>query len=534
MALATLERPATTRDLSAEVLKTAATVHWNLSTPVLYEHAVRRHEGKLLQGGTFAVRSGARTGRSPDDKFVVKAEGISEYVWWGQHNQPMTTDTYERVKDAVVAYLREKDTLYVQDCVVSQDPGYRRTVRVVAEQAYHSLFARTMFIPSTRLPDGERPELTILHAPFLQLDPAVVGTRSEAVVALNLTEGVILVAGTAYAGEMKKAVFTAMNYYLPLQGVLSLHSAANVDPKTGQSAVFFGLSGTGKTTLSTDPERLLIGDDEHAWTTEGIFNIEGGCYAKVIRLRKEAEPDIFETTHLFGTILENVIFDEDSRDPDLDDDSLTENTRGSYPLRSLANVYDGQVAPHPSHVILLTADAFGVLPPIAKLDSAQTLYHFLSGYTSKLAGTEMGVTQPKTTFSPCFGAPFMALNPTVYAELLEERLRQTGAQTWLINTGWTGGPYGTGHRIAINETRKMVRAILNDGFRDTRFRKDAVFGFDVPVTCPGVDGSILEPRATWADGEAYDRQVADLASRFRANFDQFRALVRPEVAKAGP
>jgi phosphoenolpyruvate carboxykinase (ATP) len=511
-----------------------ATVHRNLSTPALYEQAVKRGEGKLLQGGTFAVRSGTRTGRSPDDKFVIRTPEISESVWWGQHNKPMTPETYEHVRNQIVDYLGNKDTLFVQDCVVSQDPEHQRTVRVVCEQAYHSLFARTMFIPSTPLPAGEQPNITILHAPYLQLDPAKAGTNSEAVIALNVTAGEILIAGTAYAGEMKKAVFTAMNYYLPLDGVLSLHSAANVDPRTGKTALFFGLSGTGKTTLSTDPERLLIGDDEHAWTTEGIFNIEGGCYAKVIRLRKEAEPDIFETTHLFGTILENVIYDEDTSDPDLDNDALTENTRGSYPLGSLAHVYDGEVAPHPSHVILLTADAFGVLPPIARLDNAQTLYHFLSGYTSKLAGTEMGVTKPKTTFSACFGAPFMALNPTVYAELLEERLKLTGAQTWLINTGWTGGPYGTGHRIAINETRKMVRAILNDGFANASFRKDPTFGFDVPLACPGVDSAILEPRNTWADPEAYDRQVADLAEQFRKSFDQFRPLVRPEVAQAGP
>ncbi len=521
------------RDLSEQVLDTAPNVFRNLSTPVLYEHAVRRGEGKLLQGGTFAVRSGARTGRSPNDKFVVKTQGISELVWWGAHNQAMTPEIYEKVERTIVEYLKRRD-VYVQDCVVAQDPRYQRTVRVVSEQAYHSLFARTMFIPSTPLLPGERPALTILHAPNLALDAPELGVNSDAVVALNLTEGVILIAGSAYAGEMKKAVFTAMNYYLPLEGVLSLHSSANVDPKTGQTAVFFGLSGTGKTTLSTDPERLLIGDDEHAWTDEGIFNIEGGCYAKVIRLSKDAEPDIFETTHLFGTILENVVFDEDSRQVDLDDDCFTENTRGSYPLDSLAHVYDGKVAPHPSHVILLTADAFGVLPPLARLDPSQTLYHFLSGYTSKLAGTEMGITQPKTTFSPCFGAPFMALNPTVYAELLEKRLAHTGARTWLINTGWTGGAYGAGSRIAIQETRKMVRAILSDSLDGVGFRKDEVFGFDVPITCPGVDDRLLTPRDTWNDPEAYDRQVADLAAQFRKNFDQFRPLVTPEVAAAGP
>ncbi|MBI2765059.1 MAG: phosphoenolpyruvate carboxykinase (ATP) [Chloroflexi bacterium] len=528
--MAISEAPSSLSDI---VIAGGRNVFHNLSSPVLYEHAVRRGEGKLLQGGTFAVRSGERTGRSPDDKFLVRTPEISEHVWWGQHNQPMTEETFERVRARIVRYLHDRD-LYVQDCVVSQDPAHRRTVRVVSEEAYHSLFARTMFIPSEPLPNGTEPQLTILHAPYLQLDGEADGVHSDAVVALNLTEGVILIAGTAYAGEMKKAVFSAMNYYLPLEGTLSLHSAANVDPKTGKSALFFGLSGTGKTTLSTDPERLLIGDDEHAWTDEGIFNIEGGCYAKVIRLSAAAEPDIFETTHLFGTILENVVFDDQTRQVHLDDDSLTENTRGSYPLGSLRNVYTEQVAPHPSHVILLTADAFGVLPPIARLSTAEALYHFLSGYTSKLAGTENGITHPKPNFSPCYGAPFMALNPTVYADLLQRRLDRTGAQTWLINTGWMGGAYGTGSRIAIRETRKMVRAILRDGMKEAAFRKDELFKFEVPLECPGVDSGILTPRDHWADPDAYDQAAADLAAQFRSNFEQFRGMVSPEVAVAGP
>ncbi|MBA4181310.1 MAG: phosphoenolpyruvate carboxykinase (ATP) [Anaerolinea sp.] len=515
------------------VIANAAQVHRNLSVPVLYEHAVKRGEGKLLEGGTFAVYSGERTGRSPKDKYMVRHPDISEHVWWGQHNQPMSTETFERVRAKTLKYLKGRE-LYVQDCVVAQDPEHRRTVRVITEQAYHSLFARTMFIPSEQLADGVDPDLTILHAPFLQFSGEGDGVNSDAVVALNLPEGIIVIAGTAYAGEMKKSVFSAMNYYLPLEGVLSLHSAANVDPKTGKSALFFGLSGTGKTTLSTDPERLLIGDDEHAWTETGIFNIEGGCYAKIIRLSKDAEPDIFEQTHEFGTILENVIFDEHERTLDLDNDSITENTRGSYPLGSLRNVWDGEVAPHPTHVILLTADAYGVLPPIAKLSTAQALYHFLSGYTCKLAGTELGVTDPQTTFSPCYGAPFMALNPTVYADLLQQRLEMTHAQTWLINTGWVGGKFGVGKRIAIQETRKMVRAILNDGFTDTSFTTDPVFGFDVPNACPGVDAKLLNPRAMWPDPAAYDEVKAGLGGKFRTNFEQFRNLVGREVAEAGP
>lgn len=515
------------------LLANAPAVHHNLSVPVLYEHAVRRGEGKLLKGGSFAVRSGARTGRSPEDKFVVQARGLSEDIWWGKHNQPLSDDTYQAVRARILRHLAARE-LYVQDCTVSQDPSHRRTVRVVTEQAYHSLFARTMFIPGEPLDDGQQPDLTILHAPSLAFDGPGDGINSDAVIALNLAEGVILIAGVAYAGEMKKAVFTAMNYYLPLDGVLSLHSAANIDPRTGKTALFFGLSGTGKTTLSTDTERVLIGDDEHGWTTEGIFNIEGGCYAKVIRLSSSAEPDIFEQTHEFGTILENVIFDEHSRDPDLDNESITENTRGSYPLTSLRNAYEGQVAPHPSHVILLTADASGVMPPIARLSNEQALYHFLSGYTSKLAGTEVGVKEPSTTFSPCFGAPFMALNPTVYAGLLAERLRQTGAQAWLVNTGWIGGKFGVGKRIGINDSRKMVRAITNDMLAGVSFRKDPVFGFDVPVVCPGVDQSLLDPRAMWAGAAEYDAAQQALAQRFRANFEQFRSLVAPEVAKAGP
>jgi phosphoenolpyruvate carboxykinase (ATP) len=520
-------------DVSTEVMGRAPKVHHNLSSPVLYEHAIRRKEGKLLQGGTFAVRSGPRTGRSPKDKFLIRTPGISEHVWWGVHNQPLDTETYDRVKRKVADYLAERE-VYVQDCYVSQDPNHRRNVRVVAEQAYHSLFARTMFVPSMPLPEGTAPDLTILHAPGLELGGDKDGVNSDAAILLNMEEGVIVIAGTAYAGEMKKSVFTAMNYYLPLEGVLSLHSAANIDPKTGRTALFFGLSGTGKTTLSTDTERVLIGDDEHGWTDEGIFNIEGGCYAKVIRLSAEAEPDIFEQTHEFGTILENVVFDEDSRAVDLDDDSYTENTRGSYPLDSLRHVYDQFVAPHPSHVILLTADAFGVMPPVAKLSTPQALYHFLSGYTSKLAGTELGVTEPQKTFSSCYGAPFMALNPTVYAELLKTRLDATGAQTWLINTGWTRGPYGTGHRISIQETRKMVRAVLNGGLDSGSFRKDQVFGFEVPETCPGVDDGLLDPRSQWEDKEAYDKSYRELASSFRENFKQFRDIVGPDVCNAGP
>ena len=508
-------------------------MHRNLSVPVLYEHAIRRGEGKILQGGTFAVRSGARTGRSPKDKFVVRVPETAEHVWWGPHNQPMDPDVFEGLWERALRYFRDKDA-YVQDCYVSQDPTQRKTVRVITEQAYHSIFARSMFIPSDEPPSTAEPDITILHAPFLRLDGANDGINSDAVIALHLAEGLIVIAGTAYAGEMKKAVFTAMNYYLPLSGVLSLHSAANMDAAFGKTAFFFGLSGTGKTTLSTDPDRVLIGDDEHAWTEDGIFNIEGGCYAKVIRLSPVAEPDIFETAHMFGTIIENVVFADDSRVPDLDDDSVTENTRSSYPLTSLRDSFQAEVAPHPSHVILLTADAFGVMPLMARLSHEQALYHFLSGYTCKLAGTETGIDEPQATFSTCFGAPFMALHPTVYADLLRQRLEMTNAQVWLINTGWVGGPPGTGNRIAIQETRKMVRAILDDALVAESFRTDPLFGFEVPMGCPGVAPDLLTPRERWADKGAYDREYAALAERFRQNFDQFRGLAAPAVEAAGP
>ena len=525
------------RELSQQVIDGAAAVHRNLSTPVLYEHAVRAGEGKLLQGGTFAVRTGSRTGRSPKDKYIVRTPETTEHVWWGVHNQPMEASTFEHLRAKVVDYLQGKD-LYLQDCSVSQDPSHRRSVRVISEQAYHSLFARTMFIPNEESgfepPAATAPDLTIIHAPFLELGGEADGISSDAVIALHLEEGLVLIAGTAYAGEMKKAVFTAMNYYLPLNDALSLHSAANLDPRTGKTAFFFGLSGTGKTTLSTDPDRILIGDDEHGWTDSGIFNIEGGCYAKVIRLSQEAEPVIFETTQDFGTILENVVFAEDARVVDLDDDAVTENTRGSYPLSMLSNAYQDRVAPHPSHVILLTADASGVMPPIARLSYPQALYHFLSGYTSKLAGTETGIDEPEATFSPCFGAPFMALHPVVYAGMLQQRLEQSGAEVWLINTGWVGGPYGVGHRVAIQDTRRMVRAILNDHLAHVETRTDDQFGFAVPLECPGVDANLLRPRAQWSDPAAYDAKYAALADLFRQSFETFRPYVSPEVAAAGP
>ena len=528
---------ATADDIGQQVIANATGVHRNLTPPVLYEHAVRAGEGRVLKGGSLAVQTGNRTGRSPQDKYVVRTANNAEEIWWGAHNQEMTVETFEHLKLRFLDYLRGK-TLYLQDCMASQDPAHERRVRVITETAYHSLFGRTMFIPrderGDETMDSDRPELTILHAPFLKLAREADGINSEAVVALNLETGVVLIAGTAYAGEMKKSVFTAMNYYLPLAGALSLHCSANLDPDSGKTALFFGLSGTGKTTLSTEPSRVLIGDDEHAWTTRGISNIEGGCYAKLIRLSPEAEPMIHATTSQFGTLLENVVFNEESREPDLDDDSTTENTRGTYPLSALANVCQERVAPHPSHVILLTADAFGVMPPMAQLTSSQAVYHFLSGYTSKLAGTETGIDEPEATFSPCFGAPFMALHPTVYAEILRDRLEATGAQTWLINTGWVGGAYGVGHRIAIYDTRRMVQAILDNELGDVEFRSDPFFGFGVPLICPGVDPHVLNPREQWPDSDAYDAECAALADLFHQNFEGFRLLVSSNVATAGP
>jgi len=508
-------------------------VHWNPTTALLYTHALTHGEGRLAEGGPLVVDTGRFTGRSPKDKFVVREPGSEERIWWGTVNHPLAEDRFEALRDKVVAYLDGQE-LFVVDAFAGADPAHRISVRVVTGRAYHALFAKTMFIEPTaeELADF-RPQALVLHAPEVEADPATDGTRSGTFVVLHPTRTEILIGGTFYAGEIKKGIFTVMNDRLPLEGVFPMHCSANVDDE-GRVAVFFGLSGTGKTTLSADPERHLIGDDEHGWGDAGVFNVEGGCYAKVIRLSAEAEPQIYATTRRFGTILENVAVDENGV-LDLDDDSKTENTRAAYKLEEIANVLPAKRAGHPSAVVMLTADAFGLLPPIARLTRDQAMFYFLSGYTSKVAGTEIGVTEPQATFSTCFGAPFLPQPPSVYARMLGEKLdRHPDATVWLVNTGWTGGPFGEGHRMPIAATRALLRAALEGGLRSVEYRTDPVFGFEVPVSVPDVDPALLDPRSTWASPAAYDRKAAELARMFRDNFAQFADTVEASVAAAGP
>ena len=497
-------------------------VYWNLSTPLLYEEAIRRREGRMANLRPLQVRTGQHTGRSPNDKFAVKEPTSEGNIWWGKVNRPLEPARFELLKKRMLAYLQGKD-LFLQDCFAGADPEYRLPIRVITETAWHSLFARDMFIQAK--PDElavHAPQFTVLNAPNFHADPEIDGTRSEVFIVLNFAQKLVLIGGTQYAGEIKKSIFTVMNYLLPLQGVLSMHCSANVGPR-GDVAVFFGLSGTGKTTLSADPGRTLIGDDEHGWSERGVFNFEGGCYAKVIRLSPAAEPEIYETTRRFGTILE-----------DLDDDSLTENTRAAYPISHIPNATRDGLGGHPTNIIMLTADAFGVLPPIARLTPAQAMYHFLSGYTAKVAGTEKGVTEPSATFSTCFGAPFMALSPTVYADLLGKKIAQHNVKVWLVNTGWSGGPYGAGQRMKIAYTRAMVTAALSGALDAVATTPDPIFGVGVPAACPDVPTDVLNPRTTWADKAAYDAQARKLAGMFADNFKAFEGEVTAEVQAAGP
>jgi len=510
-----------------------ANVYWNLTTPLLYEEAIRRREGRLAQGGPLVVRTGHHTGRSPNDRFIVREPTSEAHIWWGQVNRPLEVAHFDSLHRRMRAYLEGRD-LFVQDCFVGADTEYRLPIRVISESAWHALFARTMFIrPQPEELPGHVPAFTVLHAPRCHAVPEEDGTRSEVFIVMNFQARLVLIGGTEYAGEIKKSIFSVLNYLLPRQGVLSMHCSANEGPG-GDVAIFFGLSGTGKTTLSADPERRLIGDDEHGWSERGVFNFEGGVYAKVIHLSAEAEPQIYAATHSFGTILENVGYDSLTGAVDLDDDSLTENTRAAFPLGHIPGAKLDGVGGHPRTIVMLTADAFGVLPPIARLTPAQAMYHFLSGYTAKVAGTEKGVTEPQATFSTCFGAPFMVLSPTVYATMLGERIVRHRAAVWLVNTGWTGGPYGQGRRMPIAYTRAMVRAALTGALEGVAFQTDPVFGLAVPQTCPGVPPEVLDPRSTWPDPEAYDHQARRLAGMFRENFAAFRDQVPAEVAAAGP
>ena len=507
-------------------------IHWHPTTSQLYMYSLARGEARLAEGGPLVVDTGVHTGRSPKDKFVVREPGSEGRIWWGDVNAEISESSFEGLREKVIARLGEGD-VYVVDAFAGADPAHRIAVRVITESPWHALFAKTLFIDPTpdELEQMETQAL-VLHAPSVSAVPDEDGTRSGTFVVLHPTHSEVLIGGTYYAGEIKKSIFTLMNDRLPLEGVFPMHCSANVGAKA-QVAVFFGLSGTGKTTLSADPERALIGDDEHGWGDDGVFNFEGGCYAKVIRLSPEAEPEIYRTTRTFGTVLENVVMDEQGV-LDLDDDSKTENTRAAYKLEQIANALPAKRAGHPSAVVMLTADAFGVLPPIARLDRNQAMYWFLSGFTSKLAGTEIGVKEPQPTFSTCFGAPFLPQPPSVYAGLLGRKLDEhPHVEVWLVNTGWTGGSYGEGHRMPIKATRDLLHAALSGKLDSVEYRTDELFGFEVPVEVPGVDSSLLDPRSTWADPEAYDVKARELARMFRDNFERFEN-VAPGVAAAGP
>jgi phosphoenolpyruvate carboxykinase (ATP) len=519
--------------LEAHGIRATKPVHVNLPAAALYEHAVRRSEGAIAAEGPLVCRTGAHTGRSPNDKFVVEDPASAAQVWWGKVNKPMQPAHYAALRADVVAHLNQQE-LFVQDLYAGADPAYRLSVRFVQELAWHNLFVRNLFIvpPAADLA-GFQPQFTVLTAPSFKADPARHGTRSEVVIALNLGSREVIIAGTSYAGENKKSIFTVLNYVLPLQGVLAMHCSANIGPG-GDTALFFGLSGTGKTTLSSDPERRLIGDDEHGWSDRGVFNFEGGCYAKMIKLSAEAEPQIYATTRRFGTVLENVVMDAHARTLNLDDASLTENTRGAYSIDCIENAVLEGIGGHPENIVMLTADAYGVLPPIARLSAEGAMYHYLSGYTAKVAGTEKGVTEPTATFSTCFGAPFLPLNPNVYAGQLGERIARFQSRVWLVNTGWTGGPYGVGSRMKIAYTRAMIRDALSGALDHVGYQRHPVFNIEMPTSCPGVPASVLDPRGTWTDAAAYDQQAAKLARMFVENFKTFESDVPATVKNAGP
>ena len=509
-------------------------VHWNLSTATLYEEAIRRGEGQIAAEGPLVCRTGQHTGRSPNDKFVVREPSSEAHVHWGAVNRPFEEEQFDALHRDVMAYVQDRE-LYVFDGWAGADPAYRLPIRVVNEFAWHNIFARNMFIPEhdRAARDAHRPEFTVIDMPGFQADPAAHGTRSDVFILVHFGRRLVLIGGTSYAGEIKKSIFSVLNYTLPRAGVLSMHCSANVGPG-GDTALFFGLSGTGKTTLSSDPNRQLIGDDEHGWSDRGVFNFEGGCYAKVIKLSPEAEPQIYATTRRFGTILENVVMDPELRTLDLDAATYTENTRGSYPISFIDNAVPSGLGGHPTNIVMLTADAYGVLPPIARLTPDGAMYHFLSGYTARVAGTEKGVTEPKATFSTCFGAPFLPLHPNVYARMLGEKIAHHRARVWLVNTGWTGGAYGVGSRMKIAHTRAMITAALGGRLDAVPYRKHPVFNVDVPVTCPAVPAEVLDPRATWQDGGAYDAQARKLAGMFIENFRTFESDVPQTVRDAGP
>jgi len=520
--------------LDAQGIETSAKIFWNLGTAPLVEHALKRGEGQLTKDGALLVDTGKFTGRSVKDKFVVRDATTEDTINWGAINQPMTPEHWANLKADFLDAVKGQDELYVADLYGGSQPEYRVNVRVINQMAWHNLFVRTLLVrPQVEELAGFMPEYTIINLPSFKANPARHGSVSDTVIAVNLTEKMILIGNTEYAGEMKKGVFGLLNFLLPAEGVMPMHCSANIGAD-GRSAIFFGLSGTGKTTLSADASRTLIGDDEHGWSDTAVFNFEGGCYAKMINLSAEGEPEIYATTKMFGTILENVTMDEETRELDFTDASKTENTRGGYPIEFIPNSSEKNLGPPPSTIILLTADAFGVLPPISRLTPDQAMYHFLSGYTAKVAGTEIGVTEPTATFSTCFGAAFMPRPPSVYGNLLKKRIAEGGADCWLINTGWTGGKYGVGKRMPIKETRALLNAALDGSLNTVEFRKDPNFGFEVPVAVPGVDRELLDPRGTWANPAEYDAMAAKLVDLFVENFAQFETHVDEGVRQAAP
>ena len=507
-------------------------VYYNLLEPDLISEAIRRGEAGLGRGGAVLVETGQHTGRSPKDKFVVRTPSVADTVWW-DNNAPMSPEHFDRLHADMLDYARGRD-FFVEDLFCGADPGNRLAIRMITELAWHGLFMRHMLRrPTAAEVDGFVPGYTILNCTGFEADPERHGTRGKTVVALNFERKLILIGHSGYGGENKKAVFTVMNYEMPARGVMPMHCSANHAPgDPDDCAVFFGLSGTGKTTLSAAPDRTLVGDDEHGWSDRGIFNFEGGCYAKTINLRPEAEPEIHATTTMFGTVVENMVYDPRTKVLDFDDDSLTANTRAAYPLSYISNASETGLAGHPRHIVMLTCDAFGVLPPIARLTPAQAMYHFLSGFTSKVAGTERGIDEPEPTFSTCFGAPFMPRRPEVYGQLLHDRIAERGARCWLVNTGWSGGAYGVGARMPIRATRALLKAALDGALDGGAWRKDPNFGFEVPCSVDGVDDALLDPRRTWADGAAYDAQARKLVQMFAENFARYEPFIGPEIRAA--
>jgi len=519
--------------LDAHGITDTGSQYWNLGTAQLYEESIRRGEGKMAKDGPLVVKTGKHTGRSANDKFTVRDEGTEDAVSWGDVNRPMTPEHFDTIHAAFLEHIKGKD-LFVQDLWGGSDPEHRVAVRTIGEFAWHSLFCRTLLVrPTEDEVPKMAPQFTIINLPSFKADPATMGCRSETVIAVNFTKGIVLIGGTQYAGENKKSVFSILNYLLPKKGIMPMHCSANIGPD-GDVAIFFGLSGTGKTTLSADSSRTLIGDDEHGWSDDSVFNFEGGCYAKMINLSEEAEPEIYATSKRFGTVLENVVMDETTRELDFDDNSLAENTRAAYPINFIPNTSAENRGGKPKNIIMLTADAFGVLPPISRLTPEQAMYHFLSGYTAKVAGTEIGVKEPQATFSTCFGAPFMPRHPSVYGDLLRKKIAETGVKCWLVNTGWTGGVYGVGNRMPIKATRALLHAALDGSLNNAPMRIDENFGFEVPTVVAGVDSLILNPRDTWADKDAYDAKAKHLVDLFIKNFETFAGHVDAEVNAAAP